>query len=48
MKDKQGRTISSGCGKDIFETGFTGAVPVKDIEISENQDGTNTISFVVN
>ena len=47
FKDKQGRTISSGCGKDIFEPTFTG-VPVKDIEMSENEDGTYTISFVVN
>ncbi len=47
FKDNQGRTISSGCGKDIFEPAFAG-VPVKDFEISENQDGTYTISFVVN
>ena len=45
-KDKEGRIISSGCGKDQIRPTFTG-VQVEDIEISENQDGTHEISFVV-
>ena len=45
-KDKEGRIISSGCGKDQILPTFTG-VQVEDIEISENQNGTHEISFVV-
>ena len=46
-KDKEGRIISSGCGKDLIQPTFTG-VQVEDIEISGNRDGTYEISFVVN
>jgi hypothetical protein len=46
-KDKEGRIISSGCGKDLIQVTFTG-VQLEDAEISENQDGTHEISFVVN
>ena len=44
-KDKDGRIISSGCGKDKIEQIFRN-VTVKDIELSEKQDGTHEISFV--
>ena len=46
-KDKGGWIISSGCGKDLIQPTFTG-VELQDTEISENQDGTHEISFVVN
>ena len=46
-KDKDGWIISSGCGKDLIQPTFTG-VELQDTEISENQDGTHEISFVVN
>ena len=46
-KDKEGRIISSGCGKDQIQPIFTG-VELQDTKISENQDGTHEISFVVN
>ena len=45
-KDKEGRIISSSCGKDLIKATFSG-VQVQDAEISENQDGTHDISFVV-
>ena len=43
--DKTGRTISSGCGKDLIEPSFTGA-PTKDVNLTSNQNGTHEISFV--
>jgi hypothetical protein len=46
-KDKDGWIITSGCEKDQIQPTFTG-VQAQDIEISENQDGTHEISFVVN
>ena len=46
-KDKEGRIISSGCGNDRIQPIFTG-VQLQDTQISENQDGTYEISFVVN
>jgi hypothetical protein len=46
-KDKDGWIINSGCGKDQIQPTFTGVQP-QDTEISENQDGTHEISFVVN
>ena len=44
-KDRDGRIISSGCGNDQIEPIFTN-LTVKDIELSEKQDGTHEISFV--
>ena len=44
-KDKDGRTISSGWGKDL-EPIYSG-VSLQDVEISENENGTHEISFVV-
>jgi hypothetical protein len=46
-KDKDGWIINSGCGKDQIQPTFTGVQP-QDTEISENQDGTHEISFVIN
>jgi hypothetical protein len=45
-KEKEGRIISSGCGKDRIDVSFAG-VQLQDVEISEKQDGTHEISFVV-
>ena len=47
LKDKDGRIINSGCGKDVIEPIFTDGA-LKDVNVLENQDGTHTISFVVN
>ena len=46
-KDKKGRIISSGCGKDGIQPTFTG-VQLQSSEVWENQDGTHEILFVVN
>ena len=47
LKDKDGRIISSGSGKDVIDPVFTDGT-LKDVNVLENQDGTHTISFVVN
>ena len=46
-KDKEGRMISSGFGKDLIEPTFTG-VQVRNHEITEKEDGSHEISFVPN
>ena len=46
-KDKEGRIISSGCGKDQIEVTFNG-VQQQNAKISEKQDGTHEIPFVIN
>jgi hypothetical protein len=47
-KDKEGRIISSSCGKDGIQPTFTGVQLQSSSEVWENQDGTHEISFVVN
>ena len=44
-KDKDGRIICSGCGKDRIEPIFKN-VTVKDVEVSEKRHGTHEVSFV--
>ena len=46
-KDKNGRMISSGVGKDLIEPTFTG-VRVRNVEVTENEDGRYVVSFVPN
>ncbi|CAB4044670.1 Hypothetical predicted protein [Paramuricea clavata] len=46
-KDKEGRIISSGCGKDRIEVTFNG-VQQQNAKILEKQDGTHEIPFVIN
>ena len=46
-KDKEGRIISSGCGKDQIEVTFNG-VQQQNAKISEKQDGTHEIPFIIN
>ena len=46
-KDKEGRIIGSGVGKDLIEPIFTG-LQVQNVEVTENDDGSHEISFVPN
>ena len=46
-KDKEGRLISSGVGKDLIEPTFTG-VQVQNVEVTGNDDGSHVVSFVPN
>ena len=44
-KDKEGRIISSGVGKDLIEPTFTG-VQVQNVKKTENDEGRHVVSFV--
>ena len=43
--DEEGRVISSGVGKDLIEPTVTGVL-VRDVEITEEEDGRHVVSFV--
>ena len=46
-KDKEGRMISSGVGKDLIEPTFTG-VQVQNVKVTENDAGSHVVSFIPN
>ena len=46
-KDKDGRSIKSGGGRDRVEAFFHG-VEVSDVKVNKNEDGSHDVAFVVN